>query len=133
MGSGTTRGMRCRGGWWSRRWDGSWLGALWWWLEVRNACTSPVCLSDVGMYVPSKIFQASQQSVKLLSSPHQHEQEGKVSPFPSQLGRRHRQAFWLEPEDPSGESWALCGRGCSRVLTRSTGLSSPRATRSMQR
>uniref|UniRef100_A0A8B9ZKU0 Phosphorylase b kinase regulatory subunit n=1 Tax=Anas platyrhynchos TaxID=8839 RepID=A0A8B9ZKU0_ANAPL len=33
----------------------------------------PVCLSDVGMYVPSKIFQASQQSVKLLSSPHQHD------------------------------------------------------------
>uniref|UniRef100_A0A8B9ZLC3 Phosphorylase b kinase regulatory subunit n=1 Tax=Anas platyrhynchos TaxID=8839 RepID=A0A8B9ZLC3_ANAPL len=35
-------------------------------------------VQNVGMYVPSKIFQASQQSVKLLSSPHQHEQEGKV-------------------------------------------------------
>uniref|UniRef100_A0A493SSB2 Phosphorylase b kinase regulatory subunit n=1 Tax=Anas platyrhynchos platyrhynchos TaxID=8840 RepID=A0A493SSB2_ANAPP len=34
-------------------------------------------VQNVGMYVPSKIFQASQQSVKLLSSPHQHEQEGK--------------------------------------------------------
>ncbi|XP_074003791.1 phosphorylase b kinase regulatory subunit alpha, skeletal muscle isoform isoform X6 [Numenius arquata] len=32
---------------------------------------------DVGMYVPSKIFQASQQSVKLLSSPHQHDMDGK--------------------------------------------------------
>ncbi|XP_050757610.1 phosphorylase b kinase regulatory subunit alpha, skeletal muscle isoform isoform X3 [Gymnogyps californianus] len=35
---------------------------------------------DVGMYVPSKIFQASQQSVKLLSSPHQHDE--RRSPFP---------------------------------------------------
>lgn len=34
---------------------------------------------DVGMYVPSRIFQASQQSVKLLSSPHQHDLDGKVS------------------------------------------------------
>ncbi|XP_065585364.1 phosphorylase b kinase regulatory subunit alpha, skeletal muscle isoform isoform X4 [Cyrtonyx montezumae] len=34
-------------------------------------------IQNVGMYVPSKIFQASQQSVKLLSSPHQHDQEGK--------------------------------------------------------
>ncbi|XP_059680526.1 phosphorylase b kinase regulatory subunit alpha, skeletal muscle isoform isoform X3 [Gavia stellata] len=32
---------------------------------------------DVGMYVPSKIFQASQQSVKLLSSPSQHDLDGK--------------------------------------------------------
>ncbi|XP_075576458.1 phosphorylase b kinase regulatory subunit alpha, skeletal muscle isoform isoform X3 [Pelecanus crispus] len=32
---------------------------------------------DVGMYVPSKIFQASQQSVKLLSSPHQHDVDSK--------------------------------------------------------
>uniref|UniRef100_A0A8B9NSM8 Phosphorylase b kinase regulatory subunit n=1 Tax=Accipiter nisus TaxID=211598 RepID=A0A8B9NSM8_9AVES len=30
-------------------------------------------VQNVGMYVPSKIFQASQQSVKLLSSPHQHD------------------------------------------------------------
>lgn len=34
---------------------------------------------DVGMYVPSRIFQASQQSVKLLSSLHQHDLDGKVS------------------------------------------------------
>ncbi|NXX86444.1 KPB1 kinase, partial [Urocolius indicus] len=34
-------------------------------------------VQNVGMYVPSKIFQASQQSVKLLSSPHQHDVEGK--------------------------------------------------------
>ncbi|XP_054244707.1 phosphorylase b kinase regulatory subunit alpha, skeletal muscle isoform isoform X3 [Indicator indicator] len=32
---------------------------------------------DVGMYVPSKIFQASQQSVKLLSSPDPHDADGK--------------------------------------------------------
>uniref|UniRef100_A0A8C3K269 Phosphorylase b kinase regulatory subunit n=1 Tax=Calidris pygmaea TaxID=425635 RepID=A0A8C3K269_9CHAR len=35
-------------------------------------------VQNVGMYVPSKIFQASQQSVKLLSSPHQHDMDGKV-------------------------------------------------------
>uniref|UniRef100_A0A669PRI6 Phosphorylase b kinase regulatory subunit n=1 Tax=Phasianus colchicus TaxID=9054 RepID=A0A669PRI6_PHACC len=35
-------------------------------------------VQNVGMYIPSKIFQASQQSVKLLSSPHQHDQEVKV-------------------------------------------------------
>ncbi|XP_009706138.1 PREDICTED: phosphorylase b kinase regulatory subunit alpha, skeletal muscle isoform, partial [Cariama cristata] len=34
-------------------------------------------VQNVGMYVPSKIFQASQQSVKLLSSPHQHDVDGK--------------------------------------------------------
>uniref|UniRef100_A0A8C3K333 Phosphorylase b kinase regulatory subunit n=1 Tax=Calidris pygmaea TaxID=425635 RepID=A0A8C3K333_9CHAR len=34
-------------------------------------------VQNVGMYVPSKIFQASQQSVKLLSSPHQHDMDGK--------------------------------------------------------
>ncbi|XP_032928247.1 phosphorylase b kinase regulatory subunit alpha, skeletal muscle isoform isoform X3 [Catharus ustulatus] len=34
-------------------------------------------IQNVGMYVPSKIFQASQQSVKLLSSPHQHDLDGK--------------------------------------------------------
>uniref|UniRef100_A0A8B9S1B2 Phosphorylase b kinase regulatory subunit n=1 Tax=Accipiter nisus TaxID=211598 RepID=A0A8B9S1B2_9AVES len=38
-------------------------------------------VQNVGMYVPSKIFQASQQSVKLLSSPHQHDVDGKVSPM----------------------------------------------------
>uniref|UniRef100_A0A8C4VAH3 Phosphorylase b kinase regulatory subunit n=1 Tax=Falco tinnunculus TaxID=100819 RepID=A0A8C4VAH3_FALTI len=35
-------------------------------------------VQNVGMYVPSKIFQASQQSVKLLSSSHQHDTDGKV-------------------------------------------------------
>ncbi|XP_074771616.1 phosphorylase b kinase regulatory subunit alpha, skeletal muscle isoform isoform X5 [Athene noctua] len=35
---------------------------------------------DVGMYVPSKIFQASQQSVKLLSSPDQHDERGSSFP-----------------------------------------------------
>ncbi|XP_065499351.1 phosphorylase b kinase regulatory subunit alpha, skeletal muscle isoform isoform X2 [Caloenas nicobarica] len=34
-------------------------------------------VQDVGMYVPNKIFQASQQSVKLLSSPDQHDVDGK--------------------------------------------------------
>ncbi|NWI72004.1 KPB1 kinase, partial [Todus mexicanus] len=34
-------------------------------------------VQNVGMYVPSKIFQASQQSVKLLSSPDQHDTDGK--------------------------------------------------------
>uniref|UniRef100_A0A8C2TFE4 Phosphorylase b kinase regulatory subunit n=1 Tax=Coturnix japonica TaxID=93934 RepID=A0A8C2TFE4_COTJA len=32
-------------------------------------------VQNVGMYIPSKIFQASQQSVKLLSSPNQQDQE----------------------------------------------------------
>ncbi|XP_010293753.1 PREDICTED: phosphorylase b kinase regulatory subunit alpha, skeletal muscle isoform, partial [Phaethon lepturus] len=34
-------------------------------------------VQNVGMYVPSKIFQASQQSVKLLSSPHQQDMDSK--------------------------------------------------------
>ncbi|XP_071425773.1 phosphorylase b kinase regulatory subunit alpha, skeletal muscle isoform isoform X3 [Pithys albifrons albifrons] len=34
-------------------------------------------VQNVGMYVPSKIFQASQQSVKLLSSPYQHDMDSK--------------------------------------------------------
>ncbi|XP_015715516.1 phosphorylase b kinase regulatory subunit alpha, skeletal muscle isoform isoform X4 [Coturnix japonica] len=34
-------------------------------------------VQNVGMYIPSKIFQASQQSVKLLSSPNQQDQEAK--------------------------------------------------------
>ncbi|XP_062358666.1 phosphorylase b kinase regulatory subunit alpha, skeletal muscle isoform isoform X2 [Cinclus cinclus] len=42
-------------------------------------CGLQVAEDDVGMYVPSRIFQASQQSVKLLSSPHQHDLDGKVS------------------------------------------------------
>ncbi|KFV85828.1 Phosphorylase b kinase regulatory subunit alpha, skeletal muscle isoform, partial [Struthio camelus australis] len=36
-------------------------------------------VQNVGMYIPSKIFQASQQSVNLLSSPPQHDLDGKVS------------------------------------------------------
>lgn len=40
---------------------------------------------DVGMYVPSRIFQSSQQSVKLLSSPYQHDLDGKVSSVSSRL------------------------------------------------
>ncbi|KFP89158.1 Phosphorylase b kinase regulatory subunit alpha, skeletal muscle isoform, partial [Apaloderma vittatum] len=35
-------------------------------------------VQNVGMYVPSKIFQTSQQSVKLLSSPHQYDVDCKV-------------------------------------------------------
>ncbi|XP_068813791.1 phosphorylase b kinase regulatory subunit alpha, skeletal muscle isoform isoform X3 [Struthio camelus] len=34
-------------------------------------------VQNVGMYIPSKIFQASQQSVNLLSSPPQHDLDGK--------------------------------------------------------
>ncbi|XP_015481619.1 phosphorylase b kinase regulatory subunit alpha, skeletal muscle isoform isoform X1 [Parus major] len=34
-------------------------------------------VQNVGMYVPIRIFQASQQSVKLLSSPHQHDLDSK--------------------------------------------------------
>ncbi|XP_009868093.1 PREDICTED: phosphorylase b kinase regulatory subunit alpha, skeletal muscle isoform, partial [Apaloderma vittatum] len=34
-------------------------------------------VQNVGMYVPSKIFQTSQQSVKLLSSPHQYDVDCK--------------------------------------------------------
>ncbi|CAN8188850.1 unnamed protein product [Coccothraustes coccothraustes] len=34
-------------------------------------------VQNVGMYVPNRIFQASQQSVKLLSSLHQHDLDGK--------------------------------------------------------
>ncbi|XP_050166746.1 phosphorylase b kinase regulatory subunit alpha, skeletal muscle isoform isoform X3 [Myiozetetes cayanensis] len=34
-------------------------------------------VQNVGMYVPSKIFQASQQSVNLLGSPYQHDTDGK--------------------------------------------------------
>ncbi|NWX56094.1 KPB1 kinase, partial [Promerops cafer] len=34
-------------------------------------------VQNVGMYIPSRIFQASQQSVKLLSSLHQHDLDGE--------------------------------------------------------
>uniref|UniRef100_A0A8B9QCL4 Phosphorylase b kinase regulatory subunit n=1 Tax=Apteryx owenii TaxID=8824 RepID=A0A8B9QCL4_APTOW len=35
-------------------------------------------VQNIGMYIPSKIFQVSQQSVNLLSSPPQHDVDGKV-------------------------------------------------------
>ncbi|KAM6413424.1 phosphorylase b kinase regulatory subunit alpha, skeletal muscle isoform [Rhynochetos jubatus] len=42
-------------------------------------------VQNVGMYVPSKIFQASQQSVKLLSSPHQHDVDGRGHALSAEL------------------------------------------------
>ncbi|KFV99115.1 Phosphorylase b kinase regulatory subunit alpha, skeletal muscle isoform, partial [Fulmarus glacialis] len=42
-------------------------------------------VQNVGMYVPSKIFQVSQQSVKLLSSPHQHDVDGKSHAFYAEM------------------------------------------------
>lgn len=71
-----------RGCWGSRVSDGRWFGAQQWWVGLRSVCTNLAFLLDVGMYVPSKIFQASQQSVKLLSSPVQQDVDGKVSPVP---------------------------------------------------
>lgn len=67
--------------------DGRWFGAQQWWLGLRSVCTNLGFLLDVGMYVPSKIIQASQQSVKLLSSPDQHDVDGKVSPVPPGLSK----------------------------------------------
>ncbi|XP_075018777.1 phosphorylase b kinase regulatory subunit alpha, skeletal muscle isoform isoform X5 [Calonectris borealis] len=46
-------------------------------------------VQNVGMYVPSKIFQASQQSVKLLSSPHQHDVDGKSHAFYAEMNLPH--------------------------------------------
>lgn len=60
---------------------------------MRSVCTNLDFLSDVGMYVPSKIFQASQQSVKLLSSPHEHDVDGKVSPVPPGLAGAFQRAL----------------------------------------
>ncbi|XP_061862942.1 phosphorylase b kinase regulatory subunit alpha, skeletal muscle isoform isoform X4 [Colius striatus] len=48
-------------------------------------------VQNVGMYVPSKIFQASQQSVKLLSSPHQHDVEGKSHALYAEMNLPHDQ------------------------------------------
>ena len=48
------------------------------------------------MYVPSKIFQASQQSVKLLSSPHQHDVDGKVSAVPPGLAEQCHPFSWSQ-------------------------------------
>uniref|UniRef100_A0A8B9TS89 Phosphorylase b kinase regulatory subunit n=1 Tax=Anas platyrhynchos TaxID=8839 RepID=A0A8B9TS89_ANAPL len=65
-------------------------------------------------------------------------QTGKLSEFlttscrthlsfmdPGPEGKVFASGYELGIEDPSGESWALCGQGCSRVLIRSMGLSSP--------
>lgn len=71
-----------------------WIGAQQWWLGLRSVCTNLGFLLDVGMYVPSKIFQASQQSVKLLSSPHQHDVDGKVSPVLPRLAEQCHPVSW---------------------------------------
>ncbi|NWR68963.1 KPB1 kinase, partial [Centropus unirufus] len=42
-------------------------------------------VQNVGMYVPSKIFQASQQSVKLLSSSHQQDMESKSQALQAEM------------------------------------------------
>lgn len=43
-------------------------------------CQSKCCfLADVGMYIPSKLFQTSQPSVNLLGSIHKHEPDVKVT------------------------------------------------------
>ncbi|XP_062358665.1 phosphorylase b kinase regulatory subunit alpha, skeletal muscle isoform isoform X1 [Cinclus cinclus] len=46
-------------------------------------------VQNVGMYVPSRIFQASQQSVKLLSSPHQHDLDGKSHALFAEMNLPH--------------------------------------------
>ncbi|NXY60527.1 KPB1 kinase, partial [Callaeas wilsoni] len=46
-------------------------------------------VQNVGMYVPSRIFQASQQSVKLLSSPHQHDLDGKSHALYAEMNLPH--------------------------------------------
>ncbi|NWR91202.1 KPB1 kinase, partial [Furnarius figulus] len=46
-------------------------------------------VQNVGMYVPSKIFQASQQSVKLLSSPYQHDTDGKSHALYAEMNLPH--------------------------------------------
>ncbi|XP_032557646.1 phosphorylase b kinase regulatory subunit alpha, skeletal muscle isoform isoform X2 [Chiroxiphia lanceolata] len=43
-------------------------------------------VQNVGLYVPSKIFQASQQSVNLLGSPYQHEMDGKSHAVYAEMG-----------------------------------------------
>ncbi|XP_048174388.1 phosphorylase b kinase regulatory subunit alpha, skeletal muscle isoform isoform X4 [Corvus hawaiiensis] len=53
-------------------------------------------VQNVGMYVPSRIFQASQQSVKLLSSPHQHDLDGKACT--DLLSRQKHLTVGLPPE-----------------------------------
>lgn len=65
-------------------------------MGLRSVCTNLGFLLDVGMYVPSKIFQASQQSVKLLSSPHQHNVDGKVSLVPPGLAEQCHPFSWRQ-------------------------------------
>ncbi|NWU58573.1 KPB1 kinase, partial [Dromas ardeola] len=48
-------------------------------------------VQNVGLYVPSKIFQASQQSVKLLSSPHQHDADGKSHTLYAEVNLPHNE------------------------------------------
>ncbi|XP_027518124.1 phosphorylase b kinase regulatory subunit alpha, skeletal muscle isoform isoform X2 [Corapipo altera] len=43
-------------------------------------------VQNVGMYVPSKIFQASQKSVNLLGSPCQHDMDGKSHAVYAEMG-----------------------------------------------
>ncbi|XP_051485926.1 phosphorylase b kinase regulatory subunit alpha, skeletal muscle isoform isoform X6 [Apus apus] len=49
-------------------------------------------VQNVGMYVPSKIFQASQQSVKLLSSPPQHDMDAKSHALYAEMNLPHDEA-----------------------------------------
>ncbi|XP_071613987.1 phosphorylase b kinase regulatory subunit alpha, skeletal muscle isoform isoform X1 [Heliangelus exortis] len=49
-------------------------------------------VQNVGMYVPSKIFQASQQSVKLLSSPPQHDMDSKSQALYAEMNLPHDEA-----------------------------------------
>ncbi|XP_072191722.1 phosphorylase b kinase regulatory subunit alpha, skeletal muscle isoform isoform X8 [Excalfactoria chinensis] len=49
-------------------------------------------VQNVGMYIPSKIFQASQQSVKLLSSPQQQDQEVKSPSLYAEMNLPHDEA-----------------------------------------
>ncbi|XP_009072533.1 PREDICTED: phosphorylase b kinase regulatory subunit alpha, skeletal muscle isoform, partial [Acanthisitta chloris] len=46
-------------------------------------------VQNVGMYVPSKIFQSSQQSVKLLGSPDQQDVEGKSQALYAEMSLPH--------------------------------------------
>lgn len=94
---------------------------------------------DVGMYVPSRIFQASQQSVKLLSSPHQHDLDGKVSSVSPRLSYRFscRQCVFagLQGEvllfDEGKYAWVHLVQGAGGANQQHG--SPPRATHSTQR
>lgn len=69
------------------------------------------------MYVPSKIFQASQQSVKLLGSPHQHDVDGKVSPVSLRLAKQCHCFSWSQrvPVGLHGEGLVFGKGECLRV------------------